>query len=142
MSPRSIRRASITSCSAVSRLDPPDRAQVQPQRVEARLDRQVELDGLLARARRPVGVGRRRAAPRRCRLRARQPPVGLDDLDPLLVEVGVQLLDLLLGDLDLLEACGDLLEGQKAALLPLRDQPAELIELRDRCLVTEQKRLP
>ena len=50
----------------------------------------------------------------------------------------MQFLDLLLGDLELLEACGDLLKRQKAALLPLRDETTELIEFRDRCLVTEQ----
>ena len=57
---------------------------------------------------------------------------------PLLVEVGVQLEDLLLGDLHLLEAGGDLLDGQEPPLLAFRDQRAELVELRDGCLVGEQ----
>ena len=45
---------------------------------------------------------------------------------------------LLLGDLELLQACRDLLERQKAALLSFRDETAKLLEFRDRCLVTQQ----
>ena len=84
----------------------PDRAQVEPQRVERRLDGQVDLD-LLARL--AVGVGRRSGARLdRLALGLGRTAVGADDLDPLLVQVRVQLLDLLLGDLDLLEAGVDL----------------------------------
>jgi len=43
----------------------------------------------------------------------------------------MQLLDLLLGDLDLLEARGDLLEGQISALGSLGDQRTQLLQLRD-----------
>jgi hypothetical protein len=50
----------------------------------------------------------------------------------------VQLLHLFLGDLDLLERRGDLVEGQEAALLPVRDQAAQLVELVDRSLVRQQ----
>src|SRR4051794_40138190 len=78
----------------------PDRAQVQAQRVEARLDREVDLGflrrlgpGLLARLGGGfdlVDLGRRGLA------------VGADDVDALLVQVLMQLPDLLLGDFDLL----------------------------------------
>jgi len=44
----------------------------------------------------------------------------------------MQLLHLLLGDFDLLERRGDLVERQESPLLAIRDQPAELIELIDR----------
>ncbi len=70
-----------------------------------------------------------------------RPAVGVDDLDPVLVQVRVQLLDLLLGDLDLLEACRDLRERQKAPLLPFGDQRSQLFELRDRRLVAQQNDL-
>ena len=65
-------------------------------------------------------------------------PVGPDHVDALLDQVGVQLLDLLLGDLDLLEAGGDLLERQEAALLAFGDQRPELLGLGDRSFVGEQ----
>ena len=50
----------------------------------------------------------------------------------------MQLRDLLLGDLDLLEVGGDLLEGQEPSLLAFGDQLAQLVELPDRRLVGEQ----
>ena len=52
MSPRSMRLASSTSSLGGQQLDLADRAQVEAQRVEARLDRQVELRRLRLR---PVG---------------------------------------------------------------------------------------
>jgi hypothetical protein len=120
--------------------DAPDRAQVQPQRVQRRLDRQVEL-GLLRR----IGVAARGALLARGgrrldagSLRGDLLAVGADDVDALVGQVGVQLLDLLLGDLDLLERRGDLVEGQKTAFLPICDETAELVELVDRRLVRQQ----
>ena len=50
----------------------------------------------------------------------------------------MQLLDLLLGDLDLLEAGRDLVERQEPPLLALGDQRTQLVELRDRGLVAQQ----
>jgi hypothetical protein len=47
----------------------------------------------------------------------------------------VQLPDLLLGDVDLLERRGDLVEGQKPALLTVRDELTELVEFVDGSLV-------
>ena len=48
---------------------------------------------------------------------------------PLSTRYDVQVADLLLRDLDLLEAGGDLLEGQVAALAPFGDEVAQLLEL-------------
>ena len=90
-------------------LDPADRAQVEAQRVEARLDRQVEL-GLLRAARLRLAL----------RLLVGGEPVLGDHVDAVLDQVGVQALDLLLGDLDLLERLRDLLEGEIAALAARR----------------------
>ena len=50
----------------------------------------------------------------------------------------MQLPQLLLGDLDLLQRGGDLLERQEAALLALRDQRPKLVQLVDRRLVRQQ----
>ena len=121
MSPRSIRFASSISCSRGQQLDPADRAQVEAQRVEARLDRQVEL-GLLRLPR----------LARLLRLLVGGDAVLGDHVDAVLDQVGVQVADLLLGDLDLLERGGDLLEGQVAALAPLGDQRAQLLGVRKR----------
>jgi hypothetical protein len=78
-------------------LHPPDRAQVQPQRVERRLDRQVDL-GLLRSVLGRVRVVALRLGDERGRL-----AVGSDHVDPVLHEKAVELLDLLLRDLDLFE---------------------------------------
>ena len=50
----------------------------------------------------------------------------------------MQLDDLLLGDLHLLQAGGDLLEGQEPPLLAFGDQRAKLVDLHDRRLAREQ----
>jgi hypothetical protein len=50
----------------------------------------------------------------------------------------VQLLKLLLGDLYLLERGRDVVERQVAPLLTVRDQPTQLIELMNGCLVRQQ----
>ena len=47
----------------------------------------------------------------------------------------MQLLELLLGDLDLLQARLDLRERQEASLLTLGDQRTQLVQLRDRSFV-------
>ena len=49
----------------------------------------------------------------------------------------MELLHLLLGDLDLLQTGGDLVEGEKATLLPLGDEVAKLLELRNRRLIAK-----
>jgi hypothetical protein len=50
----------------------------------------------------------------------------------------VQLVQLLLGDLDLLQCRGDVVERQKPAFLPLRDEAAKLIQLMDWRFVRQQ----
>ncbi len=114
--------------------DSADRAQVEPQRVEARLDRQVDLRALRRRSAArvrpfPLGVagGRHRGL-----------AVGLDHVDAVLLQVRMQLLHLLLRDLHLLQGGSDLLERQVAALLTFGDQLTELLHLRDRSLVRQQ----
>jgi hypothetical protein len=113
-----------------------DRAQVQAQRIQARLDREIDLDLL-----RGGLIGPRLGSRRRARLDARglrlgRPPVRIDDVDALVVQVGMQLLDLLLGDLRLLEPRLDLVDGQISALLPFGNQRSCFVELRDRSIVT------
>ena len=64
--------------------------------------------------------------------------VGADDVDALLGQVGVQLVYLLLGDVDLLERCRDLVERQVAVLLAVGDQPPQLVELVGRGAIGKQ----
>jgi hypothetical protein len=113
-------------------LHPSDRAQVQAQRVEARLDRQVQL-------RLPRRVGRRRAV-RRLRLLVGGQAVPRDHINPVLDQVGVQALDLLLGHLDLRERPRDLLERQVSPLTTLRDQPAQRLDVAERRLAVQLRR--
>ena len=49
----------------------------------------------------------------------------------------MELVDLLLGDVDLLQAGLDLGKGQESALLTMSNQPAKLIELRNRRFVVK-----
>ena len=101
-----------------------DRAQVETERVEARLDRQVDLRLLAGWAvgGRPLAVGTPFALA----------PSAATTSTPLLDQVRVKVAHLLLGDLDLLEARCDLLEGQIAALAALGDQRAQLLDLEER----------
>jgi GTP cyclohydrolase I/GTP cyclohydrolase-4 len=118
----------------------PDRPQVEPQRVQAGLDREVDLRLLGRRGRagrgRLAGLGGGLDARG---LRRRGAAVRADDVDALLVEVRVQLGELLLRDLDLLERRRDLLEGQEPPVLALADERAQLLQLVDRRLVREQR---
>jgi hypothetical protein len=50
----------------------------------------------------------------------------------------VQLAELLLGDVDLLQRGGDLVECQEAPFLTIRDQRPKLVQLVDRRLVRQQ----
>ena len=61
-----------------------------------------------------------------------------EDLDALLLQEGVQLKDLLLGDLHLFQEGGDLLERQESAFLTLGDERAQLVHLKDGCFIAEQ----
>jgi hypothetical protein len=89
----------------------PDLAQVEPQRVERRLDRQVELRRNLR-----LLLGRRLLV---WRVLVMFP---LDQLDAVVDEVGVEVFDLLLGELDVLEPGDDLVVGEKTLVLALLDE--------------------
>ena len=142
MSPRSMRLASSDLLLGAQQRHAADRAQVQAQRVEARLDRQVDLGRFSSsrRARSPLGLIVRLAVLRRplassgsspprssVRLaRVESPPwrsagvacerIGplarLDDLDAVLLEVAEQLVGLLARELGLLERSGDRSEAR------------------------------
>ena len=112
-----------------------DRAQVEPQRVQARLDREVDL-GLARRVR--ALLARLLGALEAAALADRRPAVLADHVDALVLQVRVELGDLLLGDLDLLQRGGDLREGEEALLLALRDQWTELFDLRYGDLLRQQ----
>ena len=60
----------------------------------------------------------------------------MNDVDALVVEIGVELLNLLLTDLGLLEPRLDLIEGQVTRLLSLRDQWPQLLQFHDRSVIT------
>ena len=60
-----------------------------------------------------------------------------DHLDADLGQVAVQLTHLVVGELELLEACGNLVVGQVATLLTLRDQIAKLLAFQ--CCVGEKR---
>ncbi len=74
-------------------------------------------------------------------LRAGQTAVGIHHGDALPVEIRVQLLHLLLGDLDLLQAGLDLREGQHPSLLSFGDQRTQLVKFDDRRLIAQQNDL-
>ena len=57
----------------------------------------------------------------------------LDKLDPRLLEVSVQILDVGLVEIDLGDRRGDVAEGQHAELLTTRDQPFYLLKLLKLC---------
>src|SRR6185437_6801768 len=95
-----------------------DLAQVEPERVEARLDGQVELGRLLAVEGRILLRGLSR--------------LGVQELDVVVQQVGVEVLELFLRELDLLQRGRDLVEGEIALLVSFLDQGLELFDLRKR----------
>src|SRR5215471_14314968 len=56
----------------------------------------------------------------------------LDEVDSVLHEVGVEVLDLLLRQLDVLETVDDLVVGEKALLFSICDELVELLDVRER----------
>ena len=68
----------------------------------------------------------------------RELAVGADHVDALAFEIGVQLRDLLLGDLHLFQRGGDLLERQETALLTFGNKRTELVDLRDGRVARQQ----
>src|SRR6185437_4507103 len=95
-----------------------DLAQVEPERVEARLDGQVELGRLLA-------------VEGRILLR-RLPRLGVQELDVVVQQVGVEVLQLFLRELDFLQRGRNLVEREVALLVSFLDQGLELFDLRKR----------
>ncbi len=95
----------------------PDLAQVQPERVERRLDGEVELRPLLL-------LGQ-------CRLLVRRVLVllALHQLDAVVDQVGVEVLDLLLRQLDVLEPGDDLVVGEEASLETALNELLELLDV-------------
>ena len=55
--------------------------------------------------------------------------LALDELDRVVDQVGVEVLDLLLRQLDLLEAGDDLVVGEEALLLAVLDELVELLDV-------------
>ena len=138
MSPRSMRLASATSCCGGQQRHAADRAQVQPQRVEARLDREVDL-GLLAARSAPgllarLGGGLDLAAPRDVAGLPSAPTTSM----PCSSRCACSSWTCSFVTSTSSRRGGDLLEGQEAPLLTFGDELAELVELRDRRLVREQ----
>src|SRR5204862_1366840 len=91
--------------------------------------------GRVVGCRRPGGPGRSLDLPV---LRGGGFAVGADHVDSVLLQIRMELSHLFLGDLDLLEALRDLLEGQEAALLALADKGSKLLDLSDRSFIREQ----
>ena len=134
-SPRSMRFASATSRSAVSSSTLPIERRYR--RSESRLGSTVRSISGLRGASGSLSASRTAGSNRRA-FGGRRLAVGPDDVDALAFEEGVELDDLLLRDLDLLQAGGDLLEGQETAFLAFGDERTQLVDLRDRRLALEQ----
>ena len=64
-------------------------------------------------------------------MRGRLVLLALEQVDAVLDEVGVEVLDLLLGELDLLEPGDDLVVGQETLLLTLLDELVKLLDVGD-----------
>ena len=58
--------------------------------------------------------------------------LALDELDVVLDQVGVEVFDLLLRELDLFETGDDLVVGEEAFLLPVGDELLELLDFGER----------
>ena len=96
--------------------------EIEAERVERRLDGEVELRGRGGR----LVVFRNRLLVRRCLVL-----LTLDELDVVLDQMGVEVFDLLLRELDLFETADDLVIGEEALLLTVGDELLELFDLRE-----------
>ena len=105
-----------------------DLSEVEAEAVERRLDGEVEL----RRGRELVFLRLRLLVRRRLVLLA------FDELDVVVDEVGVEVLDLLLRQLDVVEAVDDLVVGEEPLLGSVRDELLELFDLGERDLDREQ----
>jgi hypothetical protein len=101
-------------------------AQVEPQRVERRLDGQVELRRLLLL---------------RLRLFVRRMLVlfSLDEVDAVVDQVRVEVLDLILGEFDILEPCRDLVVVEEPLLETVLNELLQLLNVRKRDLESEHR---
>src|SRR6266566_2351213 len=99
----------------------PDLAQVEPQRVERRLDGQVKLWCL------DLLLGEIRLLVRRVFVR-----FALDELDAVVDQIGVEVFDLLLAELDIVEARSDLVVVQDSLLEPFLNKLLEFLDVRER----------
>jgi hypothetical protein len=108
----------------------PDLAQVETQRVERRLDAEVELRPLLLFLRGELLV-------RRMLVR-----LALQQLDPVVDQVGVEVFDLLLRQLDVVEPDRDLVICENALLETFLNEFLELFDFRKGDFDGEQRRLP
>jgi hypothetical protein len=97
----------------------PDLAQVEPQRVEARLDGEVELGRVL----------RLLLLDERPFVREALVVLALDELDAVVDQVGGEVFELILRELDFLHTGDDLVIGEEALLLPRLDELLELLDL-------------
>src|SRR5207253_7309596 len=92
------------------------------------LDGQVEL-----RRRLRVLLGERGLLVRRVLVQ-----LALDELDSVVDQVGVEVLDLLLGELDVLEPGDDLVVGEESLFRSVRDELLKLLDFRERDVDGEQ----
>ena len=95
----------------------PDLPQVQAQRVERRLDGEVELRALLLLCQRGLLVRRMLVL------------LTLDQLDRVVDEVRVEVLDLLFGEVDFLEPRDDLVVGEESLLCSVLYQLVKLFDV-------------
>ena len=102
-----------------------DLAQVEPERVERRLDREIELRRVLL------------LFDERLLVRKRLVLLALDELDAVVDQIGREILELLLGELDLFEPGDDLVVGEKALFLSGLDELVQLFDLRKRDVNSE-----
>ncbi len=94
-----------------------DLAQVEAERVQRRLDGEVELRDLLL-------LGERRLLVRR-----RLVLEPFHQLDAVIDQIGVEVLDLFLGEVDFLEPGDDLVVGEESLVLSVRNELLQLLDL-------------
>src|SRR5712691_7236257 len=107
----------------------PDLAEIEAQRVERRLDAQVELRGLL--------LLRLRLFVRRMLVR-----LAFDELDAVVDQVRVEVLDLIFGELDILEPRGDLVVVEEPFLETVLNELVQLFDVGERDVDGEHLGLP
>jgi len=116
LSPRSIRFARYTSRVGGQQRHLPDLAQIQPQRIERRLDTEVELRCFL--------FLRLRLLVWRMLVR-----LALDELDAVVDQIGVEAVNLLLAELEILQPCRDLVVVEEPFLETVLGELLQLLNL-------------